>query len=55
MKLLSYTRYLRQKIKLYDKLISGNIHYQKNPFAYNKYSTTVIWVENAEQQNSDFS
>ena len=50
MKLLTYTRYLRQKIKFYDRLISRNVQYQNNPFAYNRQSTTIIWVENKDAE-----
>ena len=51
MKLLTYTRYLRQKIKFYDRLIAQNAQYHKNPFTYNNGSTTVIWVEDDKGKN----
>lgn len=45
MNLLTYTRYLRQKVKYYDKLISKINKYSQNPFQHNENLTTIIWVE----------
>ena len=50
MKLLTYTRYLKQKIKFYDRLVSSYTSYAKNPFKNNTNSTTVIWVENSDDK-----
>ena len=50
MKLLTYTRYLKQKIKFYDRLVSSYNPYNKNPFKENTDSTTIIWVENGDEK-----
>ncbi len=53
MKLLTYTRYLWRKIKLYDKIAFKTYPYANNPFALrNNSSITVIWVD--ENPNNNF-
>ncbi|MBO7672626.1 hypothetical protein J6S88_04365 [bacterium] len=50
MKLLTYTRFLRQKIKFYDKLITPKTPYHYNPFKNNENSTTIVWVEDFNEE-----
>lgn len=52
MKLLTYTRYLWRKIKLYDKIAFKTNPYTNNPFLQNHpTSTTIIWVDKDKNEN----